>query len=521
MRTVLFWSLLCSLISNAATAEPLGLQLRYRTETAPQSGRFHTLTREEQWPAEKTALILCDVWDTHGCHQAAMRVEELVERLNEVTEAARRQGVTIIHAPSSCMEFYQDHAARQRAMNAPQSASQPEEITKWCYQIPKEEQGAYPLDQSDGGCDDTPEEHSKWAAELTAMGRNARHPWIRQHAKIRIDEKRDYISDQGNEVWNILTAHGIDNVLIAGVHTNMCVLGRPFGLRQMVRNGKNAALIRDMTDTMYNPAIKLFVSHFTGTDLIVEHIEKWVCPTITSTQLIGGEEFRFAADKRPHLVVLCAEDEYKTETTLPPYALEELGKDYRVSFVFGSEDERGDVPGIAAISDADILLVSVRRRPLPSEQLKVVRAYVQAGNPVLGIRTASHAFCLRNKPAPEGLADWPEFDAEVFGGNYSNHYANNLQTTVHLAGESPLLNGLERHDFPSGGSLYVTSPLKPGATVVMTGTVEDKPAEPLAWTFQRADGGKSFYTSLGHVKDFEQPEFRQLLKNALQWLGEK
>jgi hypothetical protein len=76
----------------------------------------------------------------------------------------------------------------------------------------------------------------------------------------------------------------------------MCVLGRPFGLRQMAKNGKNVVLMRDMTDTMYNPKRAPFVSHFKGTELIVEHIEKFVCPTITSDQMIGGKAFRFKGD---------------------------------------------------------------------------------------------------------------------------------------------------------------------------------------------------------------------------------
>ncbi|MCA9082117.1 MAG: ThuA domain-containing protein, partial [Planctomycetaceae bacterium] len=299
------------------------------------------------------------------------------------------------------------------------------------------------------------------------------------------------------------------------------VLGRPFGLRQMSRNGKNVVLIRDLTDTMYNPASRPFVSHFTGTDLIIEHIEKWVCPTILSTQLIGGEEFRFAKDARPHLVILCAEDEYKTEETLPTYALAELGHDYRVSFVFGGETEadKYTLPGSEQIASADILLVSARRRPLPADQLEQVRKHVRSGKPVLGIRTASHAFCLRNKPAPEGLADWPEFDAEVFGGSYTNHYGNTIVATVHLIGDGPLLSDIDRADFAAGGSLYKTAPLAKGANILMTGSVPNEAPEPLAWTFERSDGGKSFYTSLGHVKDFEQPQFRQLLKNALQWLA--
>jgi nicotinamidase-related amidase len=91
----------------------------------------------------------------------------------------------------------------------------------------------------------------------------------------------------------LLQARGIDNVILCGVHLNMCVLGRPFGIRQMVRLGKNVVLMRDMTDTMYNPEKPPKVSHFAGTDLVVEHVEKYWCPSITSTDLTGKPAFKF------------------------------------------------------------------------------------------------------------------------------------------------------------------------------------------------------------------------------------
>jgi type 1 glutamine amidotransferase len=51
----------------------------------------------------------------------------------------------------------------------------------------------------------------------------------------------------------------------------------------------------------------------------------------------------------------------------------------------------------------------------------------------------------------------------------------------------------------------------------MTGSVPGQPAEPVAWTFQRADGGRSFYMSMGHPGDFENPAFVRLLTNAIAW----
>lgn len=68
-----------------------------------------------------------------------------------------------------------------------------------------------------------------------------------------------------------------------------------------------------------------------------------------------------------------------------------------------------------------------------------------------------------------------------------------------------------------GGSLYKVAPLHAKCVPLMNAQVDGKPVEPIAWTFERADGGKSFYTSLGHEKEFEQECFVRLLENAIQW----
>ena len=71
------------------------------------------------------------------------------------------------------------------------------------------------------------------------------------------------------------------------------------------------------------------------------------------------------------------------------------------------------------------------------------------------------------------------------------------------------------------GSLYLVNPLSESAQPLFVGTIPGKPSEPVAWTFVRADGGKSFYTSLGHSDDFAEPAFRKLLVNALLWAAKK
>lgn len=506
--------------ASAADSQTLKLQLRSRVETAADSGRFHTVRRDQTWQAGETAIIVCDMWDAHDCLNAVRRGAEMAPRMNQVLKKARDRGVLIIHAPSGCMKTYADHAARKRAQSVARVDNLPAEIGRWCYQIPAEERGRYPIDQSDGGDDDDPIEHAEWARKLKAMGRNPKAPWEAQTETLEIDNSRDFISDDGEEIWSILERHNRQNVILLGVHTNMCVLGRPFGLRQMAKNGKNVVLMRDMTDTMYNPKMPPFVSHFTGTDLIVEHIEKWVCPTITSDQILGGEPFRFSGDTRPHVAIVIAEREYRTNESLPPFALEQLGKEFRVSFVFASEQERNDLPGIDVLNDADVLLLSVRRRVLPPAQMKVIRKYLESGKPIVGIRTANHAFLLRNQKPPAGFESWENWDADIFGGSYTNHYGAGPKVSISIAtgaASHSLLDGVDAASITGKGSLYRVDPLAKSATPLLVGSIPGKPPETIAWTNRNRFGGKAFYTSLGHVDDFAQPPFRQLLANAIRW----
>jgi outer membrane protein assembly factor BamB len=277
------------------TTESAPLNLVLRSRPATDAGQFEVREKAQQWDTRKSAIIVCDMWDLHHCKRAVDRVKELAPRMNDVLTKARDRGVFIIHAPSDCMPFYDGTPMRRRARAAPAAKDLPKDIAAWCRKIPAEDKVPYPIDQSDGGEDDEPGEHATWVAHLAALGRDPRRPWKRQTDLLTIHDK-DAVTDSGVEVWNLLAERGIDNVILVGVHTNMCVLGRPFGLRQLAKNGKNVVLMRDLTDTMYNPARPPQVSHFRGTELIVEYIEKCVCPTVTSDQVLGGRPFRFAGD---------------------------------------------------------------------------------------------------------------------------------------------------------------------------------------------------------------------------------
>jgi len=487
-----------------APGEPLVLHARTRVETAPGTGRYHAVIKELAFKPGETAVVICDMWDRHWCPASTQRVAEMAPRMNEVVKAARDMGMLIIHCPSDTMEFYRDHPGRKLAQQAPPVETKIP-LERWCY-LDKEHEGQLPIDDSDNGCDCDPSPKSYRA-------------WKRQIETIEIKDG-DAITDNA-EAFYLMKQRGITNVIVMGVHTNMCVLGRSFGIRQMVRQGQNVVLVRDMTDTMYNPKSRPYVNHFTGNDLVIEHVERHWCPTITSADIAGGKPFRFAADRRPHVAIVMAEDEYRTEETLPKFALQELGKEFQVSLIFGDEKDRTDIPGLEVLNDADVLLVSVRRRTLKKEQLDLIRKFVADGKAVVGIRTASHAFALRdNSNIPAGTDVWPQFDAEVLGGNYQLHHKVGPDVVLTLADKAqghPILRGVNPAEFVSFSSLYLNSPLRPTAQPLLIGTIPDQAPEPVAWTHTSPGGGRVFYTSLGGVKDFDQPLFRRFLANGIRW----
>jgi putative membrane-bound dehydrogenase-like protein len=219
------------------------------------------------------------------------------------------------------------------------------------------------------------------------------------------------------------------------------------------------------------------------------------------------------------LVMLIAENEYETAKSLPAFAAQYLGKDFRVVVVSGTGGpESTAFDHIEEVATADVLLVSVRRRPPPKAQLDVIRRYVASGKPVVGIRTASHAFSVvPNQKLATGNAEWPEWDAEVLGGNYQGHHPHGptIQVTA-TKSDNPILRNLKL-PFDSGAWLYRNTPLRAGAEAVLMGKIPGQQAEPVAWTFSRPGGGRTFYTSLGLPSDFQNPVFAQLLRNGILW----
>ncbi len=237
--------------------------------------RRGTGTEVLKWKPSETAVIICDMWDTHSCKGAAARVARMAPYVDRFAKAAREKGALIIHAPSDTMKHYEGTPGRELAKNAP-AAPAPMEF-KWRVLDPVKEV-KLPIDDRDW-CD------CPAKCDIAKVKREGL-PWRRQIDTIEIREG-DAISQSGQEIWNLMAARGIRNVVMTGVHTNMCVLGRPFGIRQLTMVGKNVVLARDLTDGLYDPQKEPKVTQPEATQLIVGHIEKHWCPSILSSDVTG------------------------------------------------------------------------------------------------------------------------------------------------------------------------------------------------------------------------------------------
>ena len=204
------------------------------------------------------------------------------------------------------------------------------------------------------------------------------------------------------------------------------------------------------------------------------------------------------------IVLISGEYEYDSARTLPAFK-QYLATNYGFNCIYLERTKSEEIPGLDALEKADLAIIFVRRMTLPKEQLGKIKKFIDSGKPLIGLRTASHAF-----------ENWKEWDHDVLGGNYHNHYGNNLVSPIKIepeAADHPILKGVE-NGFAAGGSLYRNAPLPPSSTVLLTGSVSNEPPEPVAWT-HNYKAARVFYTSLGHPKDFENPSFRRLVVNAI------
>jgi nicotinamidase-related amidase len=246
-------------------AADVTVDLRSRVEAFKGSGDWREVHLQQSLAVEKTAIVICDMWDKHWCRGATDRVNGLVVKMAPFLKTARRRGIQIIHAPSETMDFYREAPQRTRMLAIP-NVDPPTPLS-----LPDP---PLPIDDRRGGCD-TPDQFYK--------------AWTREHPGLGIGAS-DVISDNGSEIYSFLRQRDIRTLLFMGVHANMCVLNRSFAIKRMTTLGIRCILVRDLTDAMYSPEDPPHVSHDAGTQLVIEYIENYWCPTTTSADLLRAFE---------------------------------------------------------------------------------------------------------------------------------------------------------------------------------------------------------------------------------------
>ena len=206
------------------------------------------------------------------------------------------------------------------------------------------------------------------------------------------------------------------------------------------------------------------------------------------------------------LCMLSGSFEYESESSLTIFR-DYMEREHPVRadlIVYRSED---DHQSLSAIEETDVLLVFTRRLNVDGEELERFKAYCGEGRPIVGVRTASHAF-----------QNWLAFDREVLGGNYQMHWEARPQ------GPRQIRARLRRPSPPGGrrGVQFRGQPLPQHP-------YRDRRIAPHERQHRRARRARHldphprrravFYTSLGHQEDFEEPNFLRLLANAVLWCG--
>jgi putative membrane-bound dehydrogenase-like protein len=196
--------------------------------------------------------------------------------------------------------------------------------------------------------------------------------------------------------------------------------------------------------------------------------------------------------------------EYKSDASLSAFQ-DYLEKHYPVRCTRAFRKSDDDLPGLENLESCDVMLLFTRRLTITGKQLERIKKYCRSGKPIVAVRTASHAF-----------QNWLALDHEILGGNYHNHYGAGPLCKIRIvarAKDHPILKGFRPYE--SVASLYKNSGLAKDVVVMLTGTIPGH-TEPIAWT-RLHKGGRVFYTSLGHPRDFENASFRRMLVNALFW----
>lgn len=251
-----------------------------------------------------------------------------------------------------------------------------------------------------------------------------------------------------------------------------------------------------------------------------------------------------------HIVFVGGDEEYRSEEALPQLA-QILSKyhGFRCTVLFAIDKTDGtvnpnqadNIPGLEALKSADLMVLMTRFRDLPDEQMKYFVDYVEAGKPIVALRTATHAFQLKTSPT---YAKWSwnnkewdgGFGRQVLGETWINHHGKHaVQSTRGIfapgAAGHPILRGIADGAIWGPTDVYtVKLPQAEGITPLVLGQVlegmnekdaplpgpKNDPMMPVAWV-KSYKGGRVFTTTMGSSQDLLNAPFRRMLVNAVYW----
>lgn len=262
-------------------------------------------------------------------------------------------------------------------------------------------------------------------------------------------------------------------------------------------------------------------------------------------------EGRNGPGKNKHIVLVSGDEEYRSEEALPQLArILSTGYGFKCTVLFAIDPKDGTVnpevkdnlPGLEALDTAALMVLLIRFRDLPDDQMRHIAAYLNSGKPVIGMRTATHAFAPEKHPT---YAKWHWKDPSGgFGRIYlgetwvAHHGEHKKQSTRAVfapgASEHPILRGIVSGEIWGPTDVYTAHPVADSHVLllgqVLTGmSPHDPPLEgpknnpmmPVAWTRAYPAGpgksGRAFTTTMGSSQDLQNEAFRRLLVNAVFW----
>lgn len=266
----------------------------------------------EKWRPEETAIVVIDMWSKQtweGCNHNSLREIDMSLAMNGVFDVAREKGMLIVFAPSTDAEefekWYGHLPARRTSEKYRRGYGNPRHWDYWWHGRggEREHSGlAFP------GENDSPGWYLPGSPDCMNTSKMD-EPQPPQIVELRIDDRDiitdDFVEMMGGRVdgWEyedcLFKERGIKNVIVAGCHTDICVVGRPFGCRGLVMAGYNTVLCRDLTNSTYNCSNRVQggPSHVEGTAIICDYVETYICPSITSTEITGEPAFAFDEEK--------------------------------------------------------------------------------------------------------------------------------------------------------------------------------------------------------------------------------